>query len=107
MSDWFNSCSNEFSILFFFYVVVTFLVLSELYPAGVKGRAMSFCNFVGWSLNLILSLTFLHALNAFTPGGLFLIFCLLNLFSASYIFLVVPETEGKSLEKISYELRSV
>ncbi|OQV19693.1 Solute carrier family 2, facilitated glucose transporter member 10 [Hypsibius exemplaris] len=86
---------------------MTWLVLSELYPAGVKGRAMSFCNFVNWSANLALSLSFLHALTAVTPGGSFLVFSAINLFSASYIFLAVPETEGKSLEKISYDLRTV
>lgn len=87
--------------------LVTWVVLSELFPSGVKGRAMSFCNVIRWSADMVLTMTILHTMTAFTPGGLFLVLSAVNLFSASYIFLVVPETEGKSLEKISYDLRTM
>jgi MFS transporter, SP family, arabinose:H+ symporter len=89
------------------FFAVTWLVLSELYPSGIKGRAMSFCNIINWVASLAMSLSFLHTMTTFTIGGTFIIFSVLNFFSALYIFLVVPETEGKSLEKISYELRTM
>ena len=85
---------------------VTWIVLSELYPAGIKGRAMSLANVLNWSCSLLVSLTFLDVMSLLTPGGTFLLYSAVSLLSALYIFLVVPETTGKSLEKVSYDLRT-
>jgi len=38
---------------------VTWLVLSEIYPAGIRGRAFAFCNSFNWAANLLISLSFL------------------------------------------------
>ncbi|KAJ6665616.1 hypothetical protein lerEdw1_001986 [Lerista edwardsae] len=38
---------------------MTWLVLSEIYPAGIRGRAFAFCNTFNWAANLLISLTFL------------------------------------------------
>ncbi|GAV06867.1 hypothetical protein RvY_16782 [Ramazzottius varieornatus] len=86
---------------------MTWLVLTELYPSGIKGRAMSFANILNWSSSLLVSLTFLNVMTVLTPGGTFLLYSAVNVFSALYIFLVVPETTGKSLEKLSYDLRTI
>ena len=67
---------------------------------------MSFANFVNWLTSLVVTLTFLKTMTLITPGGTFLIFAAINVLAALYIYLVVPETKGKSLERISYELRT-
>lgn len=41
-------------------VLVTWLVLSEIYPAEIRGRAFAFCNSFNWAANLFISLSFLH-----------------------------------------------
>lgn len=40
-------------------VLVTWLVLSEIYPVEVRGRAFAFCNSFNWATNLLISLSFL------------------------------------------------
>lgn len=40
-------------------VLVTWLVLSEIYPGEVRGRAFAFCNSFNWATNLFISLSFL------------------------------------------------
>lgn len=40
-------------------VLVTWLVLSEIYPAEIRGRAFAFCNSFNWASNLLVSLSFL------------------------------------------------
>lgn len=40
-------------------VLVTWLVLSEIYPAEIRGRAFAFCNSFNWAANLFISLSFL------------------------------------------------
>lgn len=38
---------------------VTWLVLSEIYPVEIRGRAFAFCSSFNWAANLIISLSFL------------------------------------------------
>lgn len=40
-------------------VLVTWLVLSEIYPTEIRGRAFAFCNSFNWAANLFISLSFL------------------------------------------------
>lgn len=40
-------------------VLVTWLVLSEIYPAEIRGRAFAFCSSFNWAANLFISLSFL------------------------------------------------
>lgn len=42
-----------------FLVLVTWLVLSEIYPVEIRGRAFAFCNSFNWASNLLVSLSFL------------------------------------------------
>ncbi|XP_045384443.1 solute carrier family 2, facilitated glucose transporter member 10 isoform X3 [Lemur catta] len=42
---------------------VTWLVLSEIYPVEVRGRAFAFCNSFNWATNLFISLSFLHLID--------------------------------------------
>uniref|UniRef100_A0A8C3MYD1 Solute carrier family 2, facilitated glucose transporter member 10 n=1 Tax=Geospiza parvula TaxID=87175 RepID=A0A8C3MYD1_GEOPR len=63
---------------------MTWLVLSEIYPAGIRGRAFAFCNSFNWAANLLISLSFLD----------------LIVMAVVFIYLFVPETKGQSLEEI-------
>lgn len=44
---------------------VTWLVLSEIYPASIRGRAFAFCNSFNWAANLLISLTFLDLIGMY------------------------------------------
>uniref|UniRef100_A0A8C0J5Y3 Solute carrier family 2, facilitated glucose transporter member 10 n=1 Tax=Chelonoidis abingdonii TaxID=106734 RepID=A0A8C0J5Y3_CHEAB len=54
-----------------FLSAVTWLVLSEIYPAGIRGRAFSFCNSFNWAANLLISLSFLDLIGTYSPHFLF------------------------------------
>ncbi|XP_023576570.1 solute carrier family 2, facilitated glucose transporter member 10 isoform X2 [Octodon degus] len=43
---------------------VTWLVLSEIYPGEVRGRAFAFCNSFNWAANLFISLSFLDLIGS-------------------------------------------
>uniref|UniRef100_A0A8C0U7Q2 Solute carrier family 2, facilitated glucose transporter member 10 n=1 Tax=Cyanistes caeruleus TaxID=156563 RepID=A0A8C0U7Q2_CYACU len=66
---------------------MTWLVLSEIYPAGIRGRAFAFCNSFNWAANLLISLSFLD----------------LIVMAVVFIYLFVPETKGQSLEEIDQQ----
>ena len=42
---------------------VSWLLLSEIFPAGIKGRAFSIATVLNWGTNLVVSLTFLDMLS--------------------------------------------
>lgn len=84
--------------------VVVFIIPSELYPLRIRGTAMSATMFSNWTMNFLVSLTFLTLLDALGGAGTFTLYAavcaLLTLFAVRRI----PETRGKSLEQIERDL---
>lgn len=85
---------------------VTWLLLAELFPPAVKGRAAAVSTSLNWAANLLISATFLQTVQVLTLGGVFCFYAILTVLSALFIFLAVPETNRKTLHRISKELRT-
>uniref|UniRef100_A0A8C3IX52 Solute carrier family 2, facilitated glucose transporter member 10 n=1 Tax=Chrysemys picta bellii TaxID=8478 RepID=A0A8C3IX52_CHRPI len=82
---------------------MTWLVLSEIYPAGIRGRAFSFCNSFNWAANLLISLSFLDLIDAIGLSWMFLLYGVVGVAAVIFIYLFVPETKGQSLEEIDQQ----
>ncbi|XP_053104898.1 solute carrier family 2, facilitated glucose transporter member 10 [Hemicordylus capensis] len=82
---------------------MTWLVLSEIYPANIRGRAFAFCNSFNWAANLLISLTFLDLIDAVGLSWTFLFYGLVGAAAVLFIYLFVPETKGQSLEEIDQQ----
>ncbi|NXA63839.1 GTR10 protein, partial [Mohoua ochrocephala] len=82
---------------------MTWLVLSEIYPAGIRGRAFAFCNSFNWAGNLLISLSFLDLIDAIGFSWMFLLYGLMGVMAVIFIYLFVPETKGQSLEEIDQQ----
>ncbi|XP_065547664.1 solute carrier family 2, facilitated glucose transporter member 10 isoform X1 [Lathamus discolor] len=82
---------------------MTWLVLSEIYPAGIRGRAFAFCNSFNWAANLLISLSFLDLIDAIGFSWMFLLYGLMGVMAVIFIYLFVPETKGQSLEEIEQQ----
>jgi SP family galactose:H+ symporter-like MFS transporter len=76
------------------------LLISEIFPLEVRGRAMGVVTVANWGFNLIVALTFLRLLQAFGTGATFLIYAALSVVGWFFAYRLVPETKGLSLEKI-------
>merc|ERR1712179_519060 len=50
---------------------VTWILLSEIFPASSKGSAMALATAFNWLGNLVVSGTFIQAAEIFTLGGVF------------------------------------
>ncbi|KAM4842717.1 solute carrier family 2, facilitated glucose transporter member 10 [Thomomys bottae] len=86
---------------------VTWLLLSEIYPAEVRGRAFAFCNSLNWATNLVVSLSFLHLLGAIGLSWTFLLYGLTAALGLAFIYFFVPETKGQSLAEIEQQFQSL
>ncbi|KAJ7332005.1 hypothetical protein JRQ81_014185 [Phrynocephalus forsythii] len=82
---------------------MTWLVLSEIYPTNIRGRAFAFCNSFNWAANLLISLTFLDLIDAIGISWIFLLYGLVGVMAVLFIYLFVPETKGQSLEEIDQQ----
>ncbi|XP_039419564.1 solute carrier family 2, facilitated glucose transporter member 10 [Corvus cornix cornix] len=82
---------------------MTWLVLSEIYPTGIRGRAFAFCNSFNWAGNLLISLSFLDLIDAIGFSWMFLLYGLVGVMAVIFIYLFVPETKGQSLEEIDQQ----
>ena len=87
---------------------VVWVLLSELFPNKVRGRAMAFAVGAMWISNLIVSWTFPIMNNSsaltklFHHGFAYWIYAVMGLVAAFIMWKLVPETKGKTLEEIEH-----
>jgi MFS transporter, SP family, galactose:H+ symporter len=79
---------------------VFWLLVAEIFPLRLRGRAMSLATVANWCFNIIVSATFLDLVGALGPGGVFLDYAILSVVAAAFTALIVPETKGRTLEQI-------
>lgn len=79
---------------------VTWVILSEIYPLKVRGKAMTVVIFVNWACTYLVSLTFLQLVAKLKIQGAFLLYALVSALAFWFIYRFIPETRGKSLEEI-------
>ena len=76
------------------------VLMSELFPTRIRGRAMSIATISLWIACLALTLTFLSLARAITVTGAFWTYATMCILTFLFVWKVVPETKGKTLEEI-------
>lgn len=76
------------------------LIISEIFPQGIRGRAMGIAVFANWLSNYIVSLTFLSLLEVLGSGRTFWLYAFICLLGLWFVYKMVPETRGKTLDEI-------
>jgi MFS transporter, SP family, galactose:H+ symporter len=85
---------------------VFWLLIAEIFPLALRGRAMSLATIANWGFNLVVSLTFLDLVVVLGNGGAFFVYAVLSLVSLAFVAALVPETKGRSLEEIEAALET-
>ena len=83
---------------------VTWVVLSEIFPNHIRGIAMSMATFALWAACFVLTYTFPLLNKLLNASGTFWLYGVVCVFGFWFIWKRLPETKGKSLEEIEYEL---
>lgn len=90
---------------------VTWVILSEIFPTKIRGRALGIAGLCLWVSNFVVSQTFpmmdespllVKLFNHGFPFFLYAAFCVLLVV---IVVRLVPETKGKTLEQIEMDLR--
>jgi len=85
---------------------VTWVLLSEIFPTRIRGRALSVATFCLWSANFVISQTFLMMdenewlIAKFHHGFPFYLYAVFCVVLVIVVWKLVPETKGRSLEEI-------
>src|SRR3990167_405516 len=77
--------------------VVVWVVLSEIYPAAIRARAMSLATIVNWGCNFLVALTFPGLSRAIGTGWVFVLYGIFAVCTWLFVYFFVPETKGKPL----------
>lgn len=83
---------------------ITWVLLSEIFPAKVRGVAMATCTFALWVGCCTLTFSFPSMNAALGSSGTFWIYSVICLVALVYLWRCCPETKGRSLEELENEL---
>jgi len=78
------------------------VVLSEIFPTRIRGRAMSIATVSLWIACVALTFTFLSIASALGPSGAFTIYGVMCLITIWIVARLTPETKGHTLEEIEH-----
>jgi sugar porter (SP) family MFS transporter len=76
------------------------VVIAELFPTGVRGRAVSLSTVSLWIACLAITSTFLTIVKFFSITGAFWLYGFLSVLTLVFVWRIVPETNGQTLEEI-------
>lgn len=84
---------------------VTWLLLSEIFPLSIRGRATGLSVFAMQITNFTIALLFPTMLDHFGLPACFLSFAAVGIAGGIFVILCAPETKGKSLEQLEKHFR--
>jgi SP family sugar porter-like MFS transporter len=83
---------------------IVWVILSEIFPARIRGAAMALSTFFLWTACFLLTYTFPLLNEYLQASGTFWLYGGICLAGYLFIHTMLPETKGKSLEEIEKEL---
>jgi len=84
---------------------ICWVLISEIFPNTIRANAVAIAVATQWISNLIVSTTFIP-LQKWSIGTAYLIYCFFSILSAFFVWFLVPETKGKTLEDMTELWRS-
>lgn len=80
--------------------IVTWVIISEIFPTRLRGRAMSIAIVALWAACYLVSQTFPVLLDTIGAAATFFTYSAMNVITVCFVLLFVPETQGRTLETI-------
>ena len=82
---------------------VIWVFISEIFPNEVRALGVSLGAFTHWLLAAIVANVFPYFVTNYDPAFIFICFSLMMLLQLIYVWLMMPETKGRSLEAMNTE----
>lgn len=79
---------------------ICWVLISEIFPNTIRGKAVAIAVAAQWIANFVVSSTF-PSLEAFSITFTYILYGVMSVLSALFVWKMVPETKGKTLEDMS------
>ena len=79
---------------------ICWVLISEIFPNTIRGKAVAIAVAAQWIANFVVSSTF-PMLEAFSITFTYVLYGVMSVLSAIFVWKMVPETKGKTLEDMS------
>lgn len=79
---------------------ICWVLISEIFPNTIRGKAVAIAVAAQWISNFIVSATF-PTLEAFSITFTYILYGVMSVLSALFVWKMVPETKGKTLEDMT------
>ncbi len=83
---------------------VIWVFISEIFPNEVRANGQSLGSFTHWIMAALVANVFPYFANVFGGGPVFLFFTIMMVLQLLFVWRLMPETKGKSLEELEKEL---
>ena len=84
---------------------IVWVMLPEIFPLQIRGAAAGVCSTSNWVANFIVAQSFPILIAALGNTPVFWGLGVICILSMAFIYFIVPETKGRSLEQIEEDLR--
>ncbi|MBD3426902.1 MAG: sugar porter family MFS transporter [Candidatus Omnitrophica bacterium] len=84
---------------------VAWVIVSEVFPLKIRGRAMSLATMSNWIFNFTVAMTFLTLIEKIGKAGTFWLYAILGITGWVFCYFYIPETKGHTLEQIEEHWR--
>ena len=78
---------------------ICWVLIGEVFPNKIRGRAIAIAVAAQWAANYFISSTY-PAMMEFSGGMTYMFYGIMSVLSAIFVWKMVPETKGKSLEEM-------
>lgn len=86
-----------------FLNIAVWVWLAEIFPLHMRGLGFGISAFFGWSMNGVLAFI-MPSLLAWSLGGTFALLAVVGVLGVLFIYRLVPETRGRSLEALEEDV---
>jgi len=83
---------------------VIWVFISEIFPNQVRAKGQTLGSATHWIMAAIIAFSFPWLAEKAGGGNTFLFFCIMMCLQLLFVWRLMPETKGKSLEQIEYTL---
>jgi major inositol transporter-like SP family MFS transporter len=84
---------------------LVWLMLAEIFPLEMRGFAIGISVFLLWVTNFFVGLSFPSLVAGVGISSTFFLFAAIGIFSLLFIWRMVPETRGRTLEQLEAQFR--
>jgi MFS transporter, SP family, arabinose:H+ symporter len=107
-SGYYVTCYLLFYIAFFAFSqgAVIWVFISEIFPNQVRAKGQTLGSFSHWVMAALIAFSFPYFAEKLGGGNTFLFFAVMMVLQLLFVWKIMPETKGKSLEQIEHTLKT-